>query len=228
MVRTMREVSVSTSYVTKAAVRPWRKRRWELIVDPSPTAADVLIFPYRIGFAALQMESGDINTPAATGITDDSIGALWPDDYFNSWVLHIMSGRGRGGYNTVTDYTGASGAFVIAKWLAADGTTTGTTPNTESAYYVEPQNNKHPAGMQFDDAVRAACLAAAEREFDDVNKGYMAEFVERALPAAHKIDGRSAPRKLGMMLPGTRPRTHIRNWSDVTCGTVTGGVFYPD
>jgi len=214
-IRTKREVTVTTDYVTRAAVRPWRKRRWELIVDPSPTAADTLIFPYRIGFNALQIESGDINTPTTTYIVDDSIGALWPNDYFVGWVVHIMSGRGRGCYNTVTGYTGASGTFTVEKWLAADGATTGTTPNTESAYYVEPQNNRHPAGMQFDDAIRAACLAMAEREFDDVNKGYMAEFMERALPLAHQIDARSAPKKLGMMLPGTRPYRYHRIWQDV-------------
>lgn len=214
-VRFEREVTVTTGYPSRAAVRPWRKRRWELIVDPSSTAGDTLIFPYRVGFNALQIESGDINTPAATSIYDDSIGALWPDDYFNGWVLHLMSGRGRGGYATVTDYIGASGKFEFAKWLAADGTSTGTTPNTESAYYVEPQNNKQPAGMQFDDAVRAACLAMAEREFDDLNEGHTGEFLERTLPKAYEIDARSAPRKLGPMLPGNRPHRVERIWKDI-------------
>ncbi|GAH02101.1 unnamed protein product, partial [marine sediment metagenome] len=55
------------------------------------------------------MEAGDINTPAADSATDDSIGALWPDDYFNGWTIHIMAGRGRGNYAVVTDYTGVSG-----------------------------------------------------------------------------------------------------------------------
>jgi hypothetical protein len=214
-VRLKREVTASTGYPTRAAVRPWRKRRWELFVDPSPTAGDTLIFPYRVGFNALQIEAGDINTPGATSIVDDSIGALWPDDYFNGWVVHIMSGRGKGGYNTVTDYAGASGTFTVAEWLAADGTSTGTTPNSESAYYVVPTNDRHPAGMQFDDAIRAACLAAAEREFDDLNKGYTGEFLERALPNAYKIDARSAPLKLGMMLPGSRPIRYTRIRKDV-------------
>jgi len=123
-VRFQGEVTVTTGHPTRAAVRPWGSRRWELIVDPSPTAADTVIFPYELGFDALQLEAGDINTPAADSIIDDSIGALWPDDYFNGWTVHIMGGRGRGNYAEVDDYTGASGKFDIVddEWVAPDGT----------------------------------------------------------------------------------------------------------
>jgi len=228
MVRTKREVNVVTGYVTRAATRPWRKRRWELIVDPSPTAGDTLIFPYRVGFDKLEIEAGDASAAGTTSITDSALANLYPDDYFNGWYAYIMAGTGRGSYAKVTDYTGNTGAFTVADWLKCTGAAGGIDPVANSGFYVEPADNKHPAGHQFDDAVRAACLAMAEREFDDINAGYMGEFLERALPNAYKIDARSAPRKLGVMLPGTRPYYHKRNWENITLGTVTGGVFTED
>ena len=280
-VRFKREVSVTTGYPSRAAVRPWRKRRWELIVDPSPTAGDILIFPYRVGFNALQIKSGSIDASAATYITDSDRHE--PADYLNNWVCTIISGTGQENYAIISDYesrngiitafadggggtvtvtsashglangdavtisgtTNYNGTFAVssvaddtfkitdtwvaddatgswvqrqievAEWLAVDGATTGVTPDTNSAYCIEPQNNKHPAGMQFDDAVRAACLAMAEREFDDLNEGHTGEFLERALPKAYEIDARSAPRKLGPMLPGNRQIRYRRIWSDV-------------
>lgn len=218
-VRFQGEVTVTTGYPTRAAVRPWGSRRWELIVDPSPTAADTVIFPYELGFDELRLEAGDINTPAADSIVDDSIGALWPDDYFNGWTVHIMGGRGRGNYAEVDDYTGASGKFDIVddKWLAPDGTSTGTTPNSESTYYVEPVNNKHPAGLQFDTAILSACLMEAELEFGTLEIDYSPseKYMKKDLPAAYRTDARSAPRKLGFMLPGTRRTVHRRTWTDV-------------
>lgn len=74
----------------------------------------------------------------------------------------------------------------------------------------------HPAGMQFDEAILAACLAKAEMEFEDLKLGYMSKFLEKDLPEAWRIDARSAPRKLGVMLPGTRRTGHERIWNTVT------------
>jgi len=214
--RVKREVTVTTGYPTRAAVRPWRKRRWELIVDPSPTAGDTLIFPYRVGFSELQMKTGTSNAGATTSLTDADLANLYPTDYFKGWYIYLIDGTGKGSYAKCTAYAAATGVFTVADWLSIDGSAGGTDPSTSTSYYVEPANNKHPAGQQHDDAIRAACLAMAEREFDDVNKGYMAEFIERALPSSHKIDARSAPRKLGMILPGTRPVRYKRTWTDVT------------
>jgi len=228
-IRTRREVNVISGHPNRAAVRPYGLRRWELIVDPSPTSADTVIFPYELGFDALQIEAGDINTGASDALTDDSLGAFWPNDYFNGWTIYIMAGTGRGSRAEVYDYTGASGKFDLVddKWLAADGTTTGTSPDSEAVYYVDPINNKHPAGIQFDEVILSACLAKTEMEFEDVNLGFMSKYLQKDLPAAHAIDMRSAPRKLGIMRSGTgrymggRIREDITNWSR----TATTGLW---
>lgn len=278
-VRIEREVSVSTGNVTRASVRPWRNRRWELVLDPSPTAADTLIFPYRVGFSKIQLVSGVSDAGGTTYITDAD--RYEPADYFNTQICTIMDGTGRGSYAEVSDYdsrdgtatctdgtgkiavastahglstgdvvtvsgttdyngtwtitkvdddnftfvdtytTNQTGAWVqrqieVADWLKADASAGGVDPSSSSGYYVEPQVNRHPAGWQFDDAVRAACLAAAEREFEDLNQGFTGEFMERALPQAQALDARLAPRKLGVMLPGNRPVRYRRTWKDVT------------
>jgi len=218
-IRTWREVSVTSGHPTKAAVRPWGSRRWELVVDPSPSAADSVVFPYETGFDALRLVAGNINTSAATSITDDSLGAFFPTDYFKGWVIHVMAGTGRGSYATVTGYTSASGKFTVASSVAAGGSGTGTTPDSEAVYYAEPVNNKHPAGQQFDEAILSACLAKAEGEFGELNLGYspMEKYLKKDLPAAHAIDARSAPRKLGKMRSGSgRKYYQERTWSDIT------------
>ena len=278
-IRLKREVSVGTGNITRAAVRPWRNRRWELIVDPSPTAADTLIFPYRIGFSKLQLVTGVSDAGGATYITDAD--RFEPADFFNTWICTVIDSTGRGSYAEVSDYdsrggtatctdgtgkiavastahglstgdivtisgttdyngtavatkvdgdnftvpgtytTNQTGTWVqrqieVADWLTSGGSAGGVDPSSSCGYYVEPQVNRHPAGWQFDDAIRAAVLAATEREFNDVNEGYMGEFLDRALPKAYELDARSAPRKLGMMLPGNRPFRHRRTWKDVT------------
>jgi hypothetical protein len=56
----------------------------------------------------------------------------------------------------------------------------------------------HPAGFQHDEAVKAACLAVAERDSEDVLGGTRWRYYrDYALPNAYKVDTRSAPRRLG-------------------------------
>jgi hypothetical protein len=39
--------------------------------------------------------------------------------------------------------------------------------------------------------------------------------MKKDLPAAYRIDARSAPRKLGIMQPGLRDVVHRRTWKNV-------------
>jgi hypothetical protein len=218
-IRTKWESVVTDSHPTQAAVRPWRNRRWELIVNPSPTSGDTIEFPYKVGFDELRLEAGIATAAAATSITIGGLANLYADDYFNNWIGYIMAGTGRSSYATIIDYTGTSGKFDVADWLKASGAADGVDPVANSSAYFEPVANKHPAGMQFDSAILSACLAAAETEFEGLQLDYspMEKYLKKDLPAAYRIDARSAPKKLGKMLPGTgriNVFEHIRN--DVT------------
>jgi len=216
-IRRCREVDILTGYPNKAAVRPYSGRRWEILFDPEPTAADTVTFRYKAGFAAMQAKGGEASAGDATSLTDSSIANLYPDDYFNDWTIYIIGGTGRNSYATVTDYTGATGAFTVADWLSCDGSAGGTDPDATSEYFVT-DGTTHPAGMQFDEAILGACLAKAELGFEDLQVGYMNKFLELDLKNAWMLDARSAPKKLGCMLPGTQ-RTHRypddHNWNDV-------------
>jgi hypothetical protein len=218
-IRTKWESVVSDSHPTQAAVRPWQNRRWELIVNPSPTSGDTIQFPYKVGFDELRIEAGDASAAGATSITDSALANLYADDYFNNWYAYIMAGTGRSSYAKVTDYTGTSGKFDVADWLKASGAAGGIDPAANSGFYVEPVANKHPAGMQFDSVIMSACLAAAEIEFEGLNLDFspMEKYLQKDLPAAYRIDAGSAPKRLGKMLPGSgrvNVFEHIRN--DVT------------
>jgi hypothetical protein len=88
-------------------------------------------------------------------------------------------------------------------------------PIATSGYFAA-SGTRHPVGMQFDEAILAACLAKTELGFEDLKVGYVDKFLELDLKKAWEIDARSAPRKLGMMLPGTRKEGYGRIWNNVT------------
>jgi len=206
-----RELNVVDGYSSKAAVRPYQPtsstlgstRKWEIIFDPRPSSAKSVQFPHILQFNKMRMEGGtaDAGTNATT-LVDAT--RLEPDDYFNTWVITIISGTGVGSYATVTDYVKSTGTFTVADWLDVEGAAGGTDPTTGSIYVVEPAANLHPAGPQFDEAIKTACLAKCEMEAEDAELGdkYIGYFNEIALPNAYMIDKNAAPRKLGKFRNG--------------------------
>lgn len=215
-VRFQREGSVNTGNPTIAAIRPSPiRRRWELIVDPSPTEAKTIKFPYRIGFNDMQAVVGISTASGDTSVTIGGLANLYPDDYFNGWYAYVVSGTGINSYAPVTDYAGSTGAFTVADWLSCDGSAGGTNPSSDASYVFVTDGYKHPAGAQFDEAILSACKAQAEMEFEDM-PGFMDKFLKLDLPDAHKIDGRSGPKSVGIMKSGGQGRQHWRTWSNVT------------
>lgn len=222
-IRTRRTPSIIGGPPRKAAIVPYQPvdetlgqtRLWVLLVDPRPISTDTVQFPYTLYFDSMKMESGIATAGSATSLSDSARANVEVDSYFNGWVITVINGTGVGETATVTGYTSSSGKFDFS---ALSG---GTTPTTSSEYIVQPANNLHPAGHQFDDAIEAAVLARTEAEsqdehFDDYWQNY---YHKKALPNAFKIDMRSAPRKLGPMLTGEQirhRRYYGRSWNDVT------------
>lgn len=224
LIRAKRSVSVITGYPLLAAIRPLEpigsslasssiKRRYELLLDPQPSADDTLQFPYTLYFDKLDMETGIADSGSNTTLVDDT--RTEGDDYFNGWIIEVISGTGKGSYAVVTDYTGSTGTFTVADWLTSAGAAGGTNPSSDSIYCVEPTNNKHPAGFKFDESIMSACKYKMEEENEDINKGWVEKYIKKDLPAAYGIDKRSAPRKLGSMNRGINYRRE-RIWSGVT------------
>lgn len=204
-IRALRATVVQTGYPKLAATRPYGTRRYEMIVDPAPTAADVVEFMYKVIFDKLDGETGKATSGSTTTLIDSTQANRFADDYFKNWELTILVGAGAGETITITGSTGASGTFTFA--------TGPTTPDTTSVYMVEPASNLHPAGIEFDDAVLMACRAMAQLELEDAEGDHwLHDYHKRALPDAHRIDARSAPRKLVR----TKGIIRERVWDDVT------------
>jgi hypothetical protein len=81
-------------------------------------------------------------------------------------------------------------------------------PNTGGTYRVEfpfiiyfdkisALTDMHVAGFQHDEAVKAAAMAQAELQGEDVMAGSMQYYRTVALPNSYRVDGRSAARRLG-------------------------------
>lgn len=226
-IRQYRTVSVTTGYPRKAAIAPYEPRavgagptrRFELLLDNDPSTADTFQFPYSAYFDKVRLEAGSASAGDTTSLTNSDLANLYPDDYYNGWVMKIIDGTGKNSYAVVSDYTGVSGKFDVADWLAIDGSADGTDPDDTSVYVLQPVVNAHPAGMRFDDAIKGACLAEAEKIVDDLaGRGFVKDWMQTHLPDAHKLDHRSGPRTLGTMNKSGDGRDHrrCRTWTDVT------------
>ena len=161
------------------------------------------------------MVAGLASGGSATTIVDSSFAKYYPDDYFNAdWKAFVISGTGIWSRAVVTDFTGSTFTVTVANWLGIDDSSdSGEDPASASAYYLEPLSNLHPAGFRFDQAILAACLAQAETDIEDIASNFMQKYMQKAIPKAHAIDTRSAPRKLGSMnepTEGSYGRQHGR------------------
>ncbi len=229
-IRRRRSVTVTNSYPLWAATLPYEpraagagpSRRFEIQFDPKPSVDDTFLFPYDLYFDKVRLEAGISSAGATTSLTDSGLANLFPDDYYNGWVMKIIDGTGKNSYAPITDYTGLTGVFTVADWLAIDGTAGGIDPSANSAYVLQPAANLHPAGMRFDDQIEGACLAKAEMLVDDLaGRGFVQDWQNSHKPDAYKQDQRSGPRSLGTMNKTGDGRRFIRDrtWNDVTYNT---------
>jgi len=216
-VRKTREISKNTGYPCLAAVRrsPAR-RKWELFVSPSPTATDTILFPYKTNFNDLQAIVGVSTASGDTSVTIGAIANEYPVNYFKGWYAYVAAGTGRNSYAKITA-SAADGELTVADWLSSDGSAAGTNPGATGAYVMVCDNYKHPAGPQFDEVIMSAVLAKAEMEFERVSSpipglSHNEKFYKVDLPAAHQQDARSAPKRLGQMMPSSGRSGPSRNW----------------
>ena len=209
-IRANRSVTVSTGYPRYAAIRPLEpaitaiedgsaKRRYELIVDPQPSGAYVLEFPYMLSFDNLQLETGLATNGAAAAVSNSALANMYPDDYFLGWRIDIIAGTGVRATAIVTSYVGADGEFFVADWLYSDDTASAANPAANSAYMAYPLNNHLPPGFRFDEALLAACYAKLAIEDEEMDPQLVSYYLKKALPKAYEADARLASRKLGSM-----------------------------
>lgn len=196
-IRALRQDGPNTGYPSHMAVRPYlptsslgASRRWELIIDPQPVAADTIEIPYTACFDKLQIESGVATGGAATTLIDTT-NRFEANDYFNGWTLTILDGTGAGQTAAITDYDRTTQTLTFT---ALSG---GSTPDTTSAYVLQPAANVHPAGIMFDQAILDACKCQIEMQVKDVLNGAIEYFHKVSIPAAHRIDKGAAPRSVG-------------------------------
>ena len=215
-IRLMRQNNLSTGYPFMAAIRQLEptssalgpKRRYEMVLWPFPVQVDTLEFPYILVFNGIDMETGLATGASTTTIADTTRDEA--DDYFIGWRIDIIDGTGRGSWALVTDYTGSGGSFLVDDWLKADGSAGGTDPAADSVYVAQPLNNLHPAGIKFDEVVKASCLSEAEQFFKNIQGGHIERYVQKALPKAYEADARSIMfTKVGKRQP------YLRTWNIV-------------
>jgi len=211
-IRAQRQGNESTGHPFMAAVRPFEpassslgpKRRYELILYPDPIQADVLEFPYVLVFDGVDMETGVVDSATETTLVDATRDE--PDGYFDGWRIDIIDGTGRGSYGIVAsgDDTYTDGTFTVDDWEGGDD------PDENSIYIVQPLNNLHPAGIKFDEVVKASCLSEAEQFFKNIQGGHIERYVQKALPKAYEADARSIMfTKVGKRQP------QMRTWNIV-------------
>lgn len=217
-IRRSRANSITTGYTLRAAVRPYQPiagvlgstRRWELLVDPAPVAADTLEFPYTSHFNKMDCETGIATSEDSNTTLIDTTRRKEADNYFKDWILTIIAGTGLGQTATITSYDEDTSKFTFTGKLSGE-----TTPDATSVYYVEPAANLHPAGFKFDEVILQACLAEAETQIEEMNEGALELYYKVSLPFAHNIDSLSRPRKLrGRQVRYERTRLNVHFWGE--------------
>ncbi|KKK60781.1 hypothetical protein LCGC14_3020930, partial [marine sediment metagenome] len=95
------------------------KRRYELMIDKKPSAAEVVEFPYTLFFDELRMVAGLASGGSGTTLVDSSFANHYPLDYFkDTWKCYVISGTGKNARGDVTGFTGSSFTVAVADWLS--------------------------------------------------------------------------------------------------------------
>lgn len=88
---------------------------------------------------------------------------------------------------------------------------------------LEELDEKPPIPFSFDEALKAATLAVVERDVHDLFDRHWQYYREVALPNAHQIDARSAPRRLGYFGNPERPSPmNLRTFREISQRPVVG------
>jgi hypothetical protein len=207
----LRENVAHTGYPYLAAIKPYGDRRWEINVYPDSQTDEVIEFPYLKYFNEMELTSGVATTGGATSIIDTVLADEFVNDYFVDGIITIISGIGKGGYATITDYVQSTKTVSFS-----GGLNNGVTTTDASIYVIEKDLRFHPAGHAFDTFIESACLAEAEQQLEDVFAGWGERYESKDIYKAYNKDGRAAPRKLGKMTNGKSARVIKRVWEDVT------------
>ncbi len=93
---------------------------------------------------------------------------------------------------------------VARRWELIVYPTPGETYTVEFPYelyftVLSASTDLHPAGVHYDEAIKAACEAYAEMNGEDKLEGKLTYYEKKALPGAHRTNRRSAPRNLGSL-----------------------------
>ena len=220
VIRQARADTTTTGYPRMAAIVPSSantERRWELLVDPEPSAADTLLFRYMAHYDSRRIEGGTATGGGATTLIDTTLASVgsFANAYFSSWVITILSGTGKGQTATVTSWVKSTSTFTFT---ALSG---GSTPDTTTVYMVQPASNYHPAGPSFDTAIFHACYAQLEMEMPHISNGWQDRFFGLSLPAAYVINAQQKGRlrKLGIMSNGPKFQPE-RNWNEIDTSSI--------
>ena len=211
-IRALSQNGDDSGYPYKAAIRPIEpvsglnpKRRYELLLYPTPAQDDILEFPYAVVFNKLDIESGLVTSVNAGIYTLYDNTRSETDNYFNGYKLSIIDGPGKGESAIISDYASSTGSFIFTA-----GTWFTIAPTTSSVYIVEPVNNLHPAGIKFDHVVKSACLAQMELDFSNTAMGRIEAYIQKDLQKAYQADARS----FSHITPSKKVR-RLRTWNPV-------------
>ncbi len=164
---------------------------------------------------------GQVDGPITYGLqTNTGAQIEWVDETTIRRHKEVTSYIGRPRYATIKP------ASVGRRWELEVYPTPSDTysilfPWTVSFDKLVELTDTSPADMKFDQAVLAACYAQAETDLENpVKTGFIERYREIDLPNAHKLDGQTAPRRIGNL--NQRRDPHMRIWRPVTYSNYAG------
>jgi hypothetical protein len=79
---------------------------------------------------------------------------------------------------------------------------------------LDDDDDAHPAGKMYDEAILAACEAYAELHGEDMMAGRSQYYEQKVLPGAYRRNNRSAPKRAGNLLMRPVPIEQSNDWRD--------------
>jgi len=147
--------------------------------------------------------------------TDRGIYITWCDEtVIRQWRSNLQYESGTPLYAAVRPFqgTGQRRRWELLVYPEPDEVLSVEFPYTIQFDLLSNTTDVPPSPVDHDEALKAACIATAEKDVEDMMGPKMSYYQQRCLPESYRIDSMSAPRRLGYF--GNAPKTlpTLRDW----------------
>lgn len=146
--------------------------------------------------------------------TDRGIYISWVDEVvIREWRSNLQNDSGTPIWAAIRPFQGtdARRRWQLVIYPSPDEVLSVAFPYTIQFDLLVAVTDVPPSPIDHDETLKAACIAAAEKDVEDMTGPKMA-YYQRTLPNSYRIDGKSAPKRLGYFGNSPRGLPTVADW----------------